>query len=324
MVTIRPLVPSDIPDLIDLVTVSFADEYLAQGMTAVSLARQIRLITRGRLLPFRFLTRLAGIHWEMWVAEADGRTVGCGGFLGQEQMELSNLMVHPDWRCQGIGQALLKKRLERLQTLGYPLVTTTVLAHNAASLGNLHKQGFTIFDRYHILEKPLPLPPTPKRLTMRRVQTADRPFFEKLERDATSPERLRLQGSASSAYFPSVGTRLLNSVTGNRQQTAVLFKDDHPIGFSLVRAGVNQSKGIFIRPILPPRHYNVWYPVMLQQAASWLAKQGKERIQIAISAELETLVTKLLTDGWEQTQSWLRLVKYLEPKSTQKLTSGQD
>ena len=109
VVTIRPLRPTDVPTLIELATVSFAEEYLAQGITAVSLARQIRLVTKGRLLPFRALTRLAGIYWEMWVAEDDGRIVGCGGFMGRQHMELGNLMVHPDWRRQGTGYSRFRR-----------------------------------------------------------------------------------------------------------------------------------------------------------------------------------------------------------------------
>lgn len=51
------------------------------------------------------------------------------------------MMVHPQYRRQGIGQALLEKRLQNLVENGYPSVTTTILASNEASSGNVSKQG---------------------------------------------------------------------------------------------------------------------------------------------------------------------------------------
>jgi N-acetylglutamate synthase-like GNAT family acetyltransferase len=99
------------------------------------------------MIPFRIFTKLAGIHWALFIAEVDGQVIGCGGYQGSQQMELSNLMVHPHYRRRGIGQALLEKRLKTLAAQRFPLVTTTILASNQASLGNVIKQGFEIIDR---------------------------------------------------------------------------------------------------------------------------------------------------------------------------------
>ena len=76
--------------------VSFAEEDTARGETPESFVQQVRMVTRGRMIPFKVLTALAGYKWEIFVAEVDGAVVGCGGFLGRKKMELANLMVHPD------------------------------------------------------------------------------------------------------------------------------------------------------------------------------------------------------------------------------------
>lgn len=154
---IRPFRYTDLDALSHIAEVSFAEEHTVRGETPESFARQVKMITRGRMIPFKVLAALAGYRWELFVAEADGKVVGCGGYVGRQHMELSNLMVHPQYRRRGIGQALLEKRLQRLAEKGYRFVTTTILASNQASLGNVNKQGFEVFDRYSILETPLPL-----------------------------------------------------------------------------------------------------------------------------------------------------------------------
>lgn len=308
MMIIRPLQYNDVNDLIHLATVSFADEYLAQGATAASFVRQMRLVTRGKLIPFRVLTKLAGIRWELWVAELDGKVVGCGGFTGRQQMELSNLMVLPELRRQGIGQALLTKRLERIKTLGYPLAKSTILASNAASLGNARKQGLNVFDRYVVLEKSLPLLDSPESLTARKTQPDDLTFFQELEKRAVNPETLAIQGTAVSAYFPTTGSRLLDKLTGNQQQATVFSHNGQRISFSLAHTNKHQSKGTLARPILSPDQYD-WYPNILHTAAAWMFKLGKTTIQVGVGAEHTALLSTMQADGWIQTQSWLRLVK---------------
>jgi len=145
---IRPFRYTDLEALIRIAEVSFAEEYTARGETPASFARQVRMVARGRMVPFKMLSALAGIQWELFVAEVDGKVVGCGSNQGCKQTELSNLMVHPQHRRQGIGQALLEKRLQSLTEKGYPFVTTTILASNQASLSNVGKQGFEVFDRF--------------------------------------------------------------------------------------------------------------------------------------------------------------------------------
>jgi ribosomal protein S18 acetylase RimI-like enzyme len=104
---IRPFRTTDVDALAEIAVLSFAEEYEARGQTADSFARQIRMATRGRMIPFKLFTRLAGYKWAIFVAEVNGRIVGCGGYLGRKQVELANLMVHPDYRRRGIGQVPL-------------------------------------------------------------------------------------------------------------------------------------------------------------------------------------------------------------------------
>ena len=102
-IVIRPFHPTDLATLVHVATASFAEEYISRGTTAEGFAQQVRMITKGRMIPFKMVTRLAGYTWEILVAEVNGQVVGCGGYMGRKQMELVNLMVHPDYRRRGIG-----------------------------------------------------------------------------------------------------------------------------------------------------------------------------------------------------------------------------
>ena len=62
------------------------------------------------------------------------------------RMTITNLMVDPEYRRQGIGQALLVQRLERMTERGFPFAMAQVLETNTASLQNLRKQNFEVFN----------------------------------------------------------------------------------------------------------------------------------------------------------------------------------
>jgi ribosomal protein S18 acetylase RimI-like enzyme len=312
---IRPFRHSDLDAVIEITRLSFAEEQIARGSTPENFARQVRMVARGRLIPFKILTSLAGYKWEILVAELDGKVVGCSGYLGRRQMELANLMVHPDYRRRGIGQALLEKRLERLAQQGYPLAKTTILASNQASLGNVGKQGFEVFDRFSIWESSLPLPqPSPVAappMSSRPVQFADAAVFKALEAQIANPLWLEVQGSAVSNYLSSWGERLLNRFTSTQQWARAFCRDEHIVGFLAATTSGGQAKGVLARPVVADENL-VHLPAMLDEAAAWLMELGKMPVQMAVPDEREQLAAQLESAGWVKSRSWLRLVKWLK------------
>ncbi len=312
---IRPFRYTDLEALIEIARLSFADEYTARGQTPDNFVRQIRMVTRGRMIPFRVLAALAGIHWALFVAEVDGQVVGCGGYQGRKQMELSNLMVHPQYRRRGIGQALLEKRLERLAAQGFPLVTTTILASNQASLGNVTKQGFEIFDRFTFWESALPLrpsrPETAVSIPSRSVQSADVAAFQAIEAQIANPIWLQVRGSAVPHYFLPWSERLLNRFANTTRWSQVFMNGETSVGFLTVTASGNQAKGVLPRPIVADENLDC-LPSMLAEAAVWLMQMGKTAVQMAAPDTREQLTIQLENAGWAKGQSWLQLVKWLK------------
>jgi len=313
--TIRPFRHTDLDALIGIAEVSFAEEFTARGSSPDSFANEIRFATQGRMIPLKLLMALAGNKWAMFVAEVDGRVVGCGGYMGHQKMELANLMVHPDYRRRGIGQALLEKRLEQLTLEGFPLVTTTILASNLASLGNVTKQGFEIFDRYSFWESSLPLKfdgwSSSRPLTSRPVLSQDLQLFKNLEEQVLSSTWLQIQGSTAPNYFVPLGERLLSRFMGTQWWNQIFIQGEEVVGFLSAVTAKTQTKGKLNRPIVVGEHLD-YLPLMLDKAATWLTQLGKKTLQLAVPDERAYLVTQLEQNGWVKSQSWLRLVKRLK------------
>ncbi len=268
------------------------------------------------MIPFKVFTRLAGFKWELLVAEFNGQVVGCGGYVGRKRMELVNLMVHPDYRRRGIGQALLEKRLQNLKLMGQPFVTTTILGSNQASLGNVGKQGFEIFDEYTVLEIPLPLPNNRTFIAAkgpsRPVRSADKPAFRQMETCTATPLWLQVEETASSSYFPVFGERLMNRFSGSQAFIRVWPSEGQPVGFLSARTGKSQTKGWLARPVIEEENL-VWLPTILHETAQWLTQSGKTMMQVAVPNTRPSIQALLLETGWTTIQSWVRLVKWLDP-----------
>jgi ribosomal protein S18 acetylase RimI-like enzyme len=310
---IRPFRSTDADDLIRIATVSFADEYRARGETAEGFARQIRMVTRGRMIPFTILTTLAGYKWKIFVAEINGNVVGCGAYLGREHMILANLMVEPGYRRQGIGQALLETRLTHLARQGYPFVTTTILADNHASLGNVAKQGFEVFDRYTILETSLPLASSDiksESLRARSLRSNDESKFKVLETQVMSPTWQQIKGSSFQNYQLTLGEQLINRFTGTQHWSRIFTKDDEAIGFLTGTTTASQDAGTLTRPLINDDNLDQ-LPQMLHAAADWLTPLRKTRMRLVVPEKRTQILIKLTQQGWTQSQSWIQLVKWL-------------
>jgi GNAT superfamily N-acetyltransferase len=323
-VVIRPFRYSDLDALIKLAEVSFADDLEARGLPRDKIAQEARFMARWRMIPFRLFSALARYQWAIFVAEREGVIVGCASYLGsgRDRINLANLMVHPDYRRRGIGQALLEKRLEILTQKGCELVTTTIVADNLPSLNNVAKQGFELFSRYSLWESPLPLKwgedVQPASVVSRPAQAADIASFKALETTVFSTIWLQTRGSTSAAYFPSAISRLNNWFVKTNAWTRLFASDGAVIGFLTARASVRQTKGSVARPIVAPENYHL-LPTMLAEAGDWLARMGKDSLQMTLSddpsPERERLIQQMTAAGWTQKQAYVQMVKWLSNKN---------
>ena len=313
---IRKFEHTDVDAFIRISQSSFAEESIAAGITPEDFELETRRIFRWKMIPYRLLTMLMGVKWEAFVAEKDGVVVGGGMYIGQkDHMTLTNLMVDPQYRRQGIGQALLVKRLERLTERGFPYVTTQVLETNTASLQNLRKQNFEVYNQYSVYEHDLPLTTrNDPALAIREVNSSDRVLFRNMEKTITSPFALFVNGSAESQYFPSGWQKLFTRFTGYSRWIKALVVEGETIGFLGASYHRRQSKGSLLQPILPNKHL-AHLPAMIQAAGSWLADTGKASMILEISDQRSEVRDYLLGNGWRKTYTWLELIKWLDEQA---------
>ena len=91
------------------------------------------------------------------------------------------------------------------------LAIVQVLETNTASLENLKKQRFEVFNQYSVYENALPLPEinnSSKPKSVREISSADRALFKEIENKITPRFVLDVKGSAETQFFLSGWQRI--------------------------------------------------------------------------------------------------------------------
>jgi GNAT superfamily N-acetyltransferase len=324
-IVIRKFKHTDVDEFIRLSKISFAEESIAEGINPEDFEHETRRIFRWKMLPYKLLTTLMGVKWEGFVAEKDGKVVGGGMYIGRNnRMTITNLMVDPEYRRQGIGQALLVSRLERLSERGFPYVMAQVLDTNLASLQNLKKQNFEIFNQFSVYERSLPLPKNKDAvlppITIREINRSDRMLFLEIERKITPTFVIQVKGSAKTQYFLSGWQRIYNHFTGYSRWVKAAVVSGKTIGFLCAAFQDRQRKGLLIQPVVADEGLR-FLPAMMQEAGVWLEKSGKEAMIVEIPDHHTQIQEYLLENGWKKQYTWLELVRWLDEQANKKLNS---
>ena len=324
-VTIRKFKRTDVDDFIRISKLSFAEESLAEGITPEDFEQETRRIFRWKMLPYKLLTALMGVKWEGFVAEKNGKVVGGGMYIGRNnRMSITNLMVDPEYRRQGVGQALLIRRLEHLSERGFPFAIAQVLDTNTASLQNLKKQNFEVFNKFTVYERNLPIPKsndssiTP--ITVREINRSDRTLFREIEDKSTPRSVLNVKGSAETQYFLSAWQKIYARFTGYSKWIKAVVTSGETTGFLCAGFQDRQQKGLLIQPVIADDCLN-YLPAMLHTAGTWLEQSGRESMIVEIPDQWTKIRYYLLENGWKKQYTWLELVRWLDERARQKITS---
>ena len=84
-----------------------------------------------------------------WLVAAEGDRVA--GYIGSQtvmdETDMMNVAVHPDFRRQGIAEALVNGLVEHLKTMGSHCLTLEVRASNVPAIALYEKLGFSEIGR---------------------------------------------------------------------------------------------------------------------------------------------------------------------------------
>ena len=313
-VKIRNFNYKDVDEFIRISKLSFARELIAKGLTPEDFERETRRIFRMHMIPYRLLTALMGIKWEGFVAEIEGKVVGGGMYIGRNnRMSVTNLMVDPDYRRQGVGKALLARRLERMVERGFPFAMAQVLDSNSASLQNLKGQGFEVFNQYSVYEQTLPFPKIygpSKPISFRDISPSDRALFKEIEEKTTSRYVLSIKGSADTQFFLSEWQRFYARFTRYSRWIKAVEASGETIGFLCAGFQDRQQKGLLIQPIVKDDYLDL-VPAMVYEAGTWLEQAGRRSIIVEISRQWTKISDYLLENGWEKQYTWLEFINWL-------------
>ncbi|MCL4559873.1 MAG: GNAT family N-acetyltransferase [Chloroflexi bacterium] len=318
---IRNFKYTDVDEFIRISKLSFAEETLASGITPEDFEQETRRIFRWKMIPYRLLTALIGIKWEGFVAEKDGKVVGGGMYIGRNnRMSITNLMVDPEYRRQGIGQALLVRRLERMTERGFPFAMAQVLETNTASLQNLSKQNFEVFNQYSVYEHALPLPEindsSLSSISVREINRSDRALFKEIEDKTIPGSVLRIKGSVETQYFLSGWQRMYGRFARYSRWIKAMEVSGKTIGFLCAGFQDRQQKGVLIQPIIAKDCLGL-FPAILNKAGSWLEQSGRRSMILEIPDEWTKNRGYLLENDWKKQYTWLELVRWLDDVARQ-------
>ncbi len=322
---IRNFKYTDVDEFIRISKLSFAEETLASGITPEDFERETRRIFRWKMIPYRLLTALMGIKWEGFVAEQDGKVVGGGMYMGRDnRISITNLMVDPEYRRQGIGQALLIRRLERMTELGFPFAMAQVLETNTASLQNLRKQNFEVFNQYSVYEHSLPLPELNNAnippITVREINHSDRALFKEIEKKATLQSVLSIKGSAEIQYFFSGWQSLYARFARYSRWIKAVEVSGKTIGFLCAGFQDRQQNGLLIQPVITENCLDL-LPTMLIKVGAWLEQSGRKSIIVEVPDEWAKARDYMQKNSWEKQYTWLELVHWLDERPRQEFNN---
>lgn len=291
-ITIGEITAKDIPYYIGFLRAGFGEVLGELGTDLDLLSRIIRILLIGNGIPLRLMKRISGHEAFVLIARYGNRPIGCLTVVGRGIPSLTGVYILPEFRGHGLGSALIKEAVKRLQRLGYSEACATPLNGVARHLiedAGFIRQGFTA-----MYERSLPLNVDETGgFTVRRR-------WKSFDEDQTwhgRPYRLRLLGRLLGIRV----RRLTATGTDGGEINAVLF--------ALPRERVGEVHPVMFHPgaergLIP----------ILNEADEWFSRLGKEVIKVFNTDDDSSITSVLSSLGFEKKRDWERFTIALQKK----------
>lgn len=150
---IRPMEPGDVPQVGAIERLSFPTPWPSSSFL-YELGNNPRSSYHVLLRPKGSGATRPRRGWRRWLhslidCPKESRVIGYVGFrFRPEEVHISTIAVHPDWRGKSLGELLLLTAMEKALDMGSSVVSLEVRASNRVAQGLYRKYGFRFTSVY--------------------------------------------------------------------------------------------------------------------------------------------------------------------------------
>lgn len=298
-VLFRDFRKSDLNDLLDVASQSFAEEFEVTGFDPERVREMVdRMFGIFGKLFFGFSRVFGKEPLKLFVAEVDNRVVGMTMVNNRRKIGyIANVMVHPTYRKKGIATKLMKNALNYVQRKKGRAVLH-VLSKNTSAKSLYTKLGFKKFENITYLVgdiDSLLKPRNAEEIQIRTFQKSDMSEVYDLIRVSEDPNHLKIFDFSKNDLKTPLLKRIFHFST---EKKIVAIQDDKIVGYANASYTTPKEAGHIGNMNVRPENRSSGIETALINAAIDQIKQcGTKKILATASTTRQELIETLIHLG---------------------------
>ena len=301
-VLIRDLRKSDLDDLLDVASQSFAEEFEITGFDPDRVKEMVDRMfgILGKL--FLGFSRLLGKEpVKLFVAEADNRVVGMTMVSNRRKVSyIANVMVHPTHRRRGIATKLMKSTLNYIRKKKNRAVLH-VIATNTPAKNLYTKLGFKKFENIIYLVGNIDSLLKPKNTAETQVRTFQKSDINEvynLIKVSEDPNHLRIFDFSKNDLKTSLLQRIFHF---SAERKIVSMQNDRIVGYANASYTTPKEAGhISNVHVYPEKRSSEIETALINAAIDQIRQGGTKRILATVPTRRQELIETLTNLGFKK------------------------